>query len=63
MAHASSTEESTRLALGKPSDTLILEDLIMRYDVAELKEMAERAIEKCKDRQEQSTSWHYSYTR
>jgi hypothetical protein len=40
VAHMSSTEDHTRVALGKPSDTLVLEDLIMRYEVGELKEMA-----------------------
>lgn len=51
------------MALGKPSDTLVLEDLIMRYDLEELQAMADRAIDKCRDRDSKSTSWHFTYTR
>jgi hypothetical protein len=49
--------------LGKPSDTVVLEDLIMRYSVKELKDIAERAILKAKERQADETAWRLSYTR
>jgi len=39
-AHLASSELDTKVALGKPSDTVVFEDLIMRYSVQELKDIA-----------------------
>lgn len=40
LAHLASLEQNTRIALGKPSDTVVIEDLIMRYSVEELRGIA-----------------------
>ena len=32
-AHLASMEDDARIVFGKPSDTLVFEDLIMRYSV------------------------------
>jgi hypothetical protein len=50
IAHLASLEHDMRIALGKPSDTVVLEDLIMRYSVEELQGIANRAIEKTRNR-------------
>ncbi len=48
VAHMAATEGETRMVLGKPSDTLVFEDLIMRFSVKELTEIVERTVEKAR---------------
>ena len=47
-AQLASTREETRIVFGKPSDTLVFQDLIMRYSTQELQGIADRAIQKTK---------------
>jgi hypothetical protein len=63
IAHLASLEHDMRIALGKPSDTVVLEDLIMRYSVEELQGIANRAIEKTRNRRSTEREWQLSYTR
>lgn len=58
-----SLEDHTKIAFGKPSDSLVFEDLIIRFSVEELKGITERAISKVMERQSDSVDWRMSYTR
>lgn len=62
VAHMAATEGETRMVLGKPSDTLVFEDLIMRFSVKELTEIVERTVEKAREKHIDSTFWQESYT-
>jgi hypothetical protein len=62
VSHMASLQGDTKIILGKPSDTLVFEDIIMRYSSKELGEMAQRAVEHLKKSQGEETSWRESHT-
>lgn len=56
-AHLASLQGDTRIVLGRPSEALVFEDLIMRYSVEDLAGVVRRAAEKAKKRQSEEIGW------
>ena len=50
-AHMAALQGDTKIVLGKPSDNLVFEDIIMRYSLQQLQEIVQRAAEKVKNTQ------------
>jgi hypothetical protein len=62
VAHMASIQGDTKIILGKPSDELVFEDIIMRHSLKDLGDIVERAVEKVKEKQRDETDWRESYT-
>ena len=61
-AHIASLQGDTKIVLGKPSDNLVFEDLIMRYSLQQLQEVVQRAAERVRAAQGEEVAWRESYT-
>jgi hypothetical protein len=51
------------VVFAKPSDTLVFEDLILRWSVEDLRSLLERAAEWAMRREGESDCWRLSFTR